>query len=64
MNFDVIPILISLFFAIGLQEKDTEKIFYGMDDIKEASDIIIVNNVLSTCCGQLFENISPDYFNV
>ncbi|RVX00521.1 Primase-like protein [Vitis vinifera] len=24
------------------QEKDTEKIFYGVDDIKEASDIIIV----------------------
>ncbi|KAK9267244.1 hypothetical protein L1049_009666 [Liquidambar formosana] len=24
------------------QEKDTEKIFYGLDDIKEASDIIIV----------------------
>uniref|UniRef100_A0A7N0REB7 Uncharacterized protein n=1 Tax=Kalanchoe fedtschenkoi TaxID=63787 RepID=A0A7N0REB7_KALFE len=24
------------------QEKDTEKIFYGLDDIKEASDVIIV----------------------
>lgn len=25
-----------------MQEKDTEKIFYGLDDIKGASDIIIV----------------------
>lgn len=48
--------LISLFSAVDLQEKDTEKIFYGVDDIKEASDIIIVNNILSTFCGQLFEN--------
>ena len=54
-NFDVSPILISLFFAVGLQEEDTEKIFYGVDDIKAASDIIIVKNVLSTCYGQLFE---------
>ena len=56
--------LISLFFAVGLQEKDTEKIFYGVDDIKEASDIIIVNNILYTCCGQLYEKYSPSYFSV
>lgn len=34
---------------INLQEKDTEKILYGVDDIKQASDIIIVI-ILSTCC--------------
>ena len=30
------------FFFHSFQEADTEKIFYGLDDIKEASDIIIV----------------------
>lgn len=30
------------FCGVDLQEKDTEKILYGLDDIKDASDIIIV----------------------
>lgn len=29
-----------------IQEADTEKIFYGLDDIKDASDIIIVITTL------------------
>lgn len=29
-----------------VQEANTEKIFYGLDDIKEASDVIIVITIL------------------
>lgn len=29
-----------------IQEANTEKIFYGLDDIKEASDVIIVITIL------------------
>lgn len=35
-------ILIIFFFFGYSQENDTEKIFYGLDDIRDASDIIIV----------------------
>lgn len=31
-------------FTVDLQEADTLKIFYGLDDIKGASDIIIVTS--------------------
>ena len=29
-----------------IQEANTEKVFYGLDDIKEASDVIIVITLL------------------
>lgn len=29
-----------------IQEANTEKIFYGLDDVKEASDVIIVITIL------------------
>lgn len=34
-------------FLLFVQEKDTEKVLYGLDDIKDASDIIIVNSAPS-----------------
>jgi len=32
-----------VFISCVVQEADTEKIFYGLDDIRNASDIIIVS---------------------
>lgn len=34
-------------FSLDVQEADTEKIFYGLDDIHNASDIIIVSTLFS-----------------
>lgn len=39
--------------SINLQEKDTEKILYGVDDIKQASDIIIVIILSMACLSKL-----------
>lgn len=43
MHLDMNSVLIS--FSLIFQEKDTEKVLYGLDDINDAAEVIIVTTI-------------------